>query len=64
VAALQVKLVLQAADGSRILPAYYSDNYISLLPGEQQDIEIAYPAAPATAAPQLVHVASESSQLH
>ena len=26
--------LLNAADGSRILPAYFSDNYVSLLPGE------------------------------
>jgi len=30
------------ADSSRILPAYYNDNYISLLPGETREIE--YPA--------------------
>ncbi len=34
--ALQNKLTLVNADGSRILPAYYSDNYVSLLPGETQ----------------------------
>ncbi len=43
--ALQSKLtLLNAGDGSRILPAYFSDNYVSLLPGESREIEIAYPA--------------------
>ncbi len=47
VASLANKLtLLNAADGSRILPAYYSDNYVSLLPGESQEIEIEYPAKP------------------
>ncbi len=45
VASLATKLtLLNALDGSRILPAYYSDNYVSLLPGESRDIEIEYPA--------------------
>jgi hypothetical protein len=44
--ALENKLTLQdAKDGARILPAYYSDNYLSLLPGEAREIEIQYPAA-------------------
>lgn len=43
--ALLVKLTLENADtGSRILPAYYSENYISLLPGESRVITIAFPA--------------------
>ena len=37
--------LLNAKDGSRILPAYYTDNYVSLLPGESREIEIEYPAA-------------------
>ena len=44
-AALANKLTLEnAADGSRILPAYWSDNYISLLPGESRTVEIEYSA--------------------
>ncbi len=40
-----VKLTLEdAATGHRILPAYYSDNYISLLPGEQRTITVEFPA--------------------
>ena len=44
VAALNTKLTLLAADGSRILPAYYSDNYVALLPGETRSLSIRYPA--------------------
>jgi hypothetical protein len=36
--------LLNAGDGSRILPAYYSDNYLSVLPGETREVEIEYPA--------------------
>jgi hypothetical protein len=53
-AALESKLtLLNATDGSRILPAYYSDNYISLLAGESREIEIEYPAKSATGPAQL-----------
>jgi hypothetical protein len=44
VAALNAKLVTaRAADGSEILPAFYSDNYVSLLPGEERTITIDLP---------------------
>ena len=47
-AAVLVKLTLEdAADGKRILPAYYSDNYISLLPGDRRTVTIAFPAGDA-----------------
>jgi Glycosyl hydrolase 2 galactose-binding domain-like/Exo-beta-D-glucosaminidase Ig-fold domain/Concanavalin A-like lectin/glucanases superfamily/Glycosyl hydrolases family 2 len=47
-AALENKLTLESASGgARILPAYYSDNYVSLLPGETQEVQIAYPASAA-----------------
>jgi hypothetical protein len=46
VVSLQNKLtLLTAADGSRILPAYFSDNYVSLLPGETRTVTIEYPAS-------------------
>jgi hypothetical protein len=46
VAAIQNKLTLvSAANGARILPAYYDDNYISLLPGETREVEIEYPSS-------------------
>lgn len=37
------KLTLTDQDGRRILPVYYTDNYISLLPGESQTIQIEIP---------------------
>jgi hypothetical protein len=43
VAALQNKLTLLHADGSQVLPAYYSDNYVSLLPGEERTVTISVP---------------------
>jgi len=53
-AALQTKLtILNATDGSRILPAYYTDNYVSLLPGETRVVEIEYPTKAATSQPQI-----------
>jgi len=36
-AAIELKLTLLEADGkTRVLPAYYSDNYVSLLPGKRK----------------------------
>jgi len=40
--ALAAKLTLVDDAGQRILPAFYSDNYLSLLPGETREIEIRY----------------------
>jgi hypothetical protein len=49
---LLVKLTLQdAATGERILPAYYSDNYLSLMPGEERAVTIDFPAG--TAKPRI-----------
>ncbi len=43
-AAIQTKLTLLGGDGkTRVLPAYYSDNYVSLLPGEVKEVEISAP---------------------
>ena len=42
---LAVKLTLQDGAGARVLPAYYADNYVSLLPGETRTLTIRYPAA-------------------
>ena len=45
VAVLETKATLKdTSTGQRILPAYYSDNYVSLLPGESQIVTIRYPA--------------------
>jgi hypothetical protein len=37
------KSIAIAAKLTLILPAYYSDNYVSLLPGEKKQIKISYP---------------------
>jgi hypothetical protein len=48
VASLETKLTLiDPTSRTRILPAYYSDNYISLLPGETRTVEIEYPTSAA-----------------
>ena len=40
------KLTLRdSKTGRRILPAYYSDNYFSLLPGQSRDLRIESTAA-------------------
>lgn len=44
VPALNAKLTLVDSAGKRILPAYYDDNYIALLPGEKRTVAIRYPA--------------------
>ena len=51
--ALDAKLTLLNPDGTRILPAYYDDNYISLLPGESREVGIVYPADKATGIPSV-----------
>jgi len=51
--ALQNKLTLVNSDGTRILPAYYSDNYVSLLPGDTREIEIEYPASASNGDPRV-----------
>ena len=53
-AAIETKLTLLESDGrTRILPAYYDDNYFSLLPGETKDIDIQAPASAVKSAPVL-----------
>jgi len=39
-AALATKLTLLDAHGQRVLPAYYSDNYVNLAPGESREVAI------------------------
>lgn len=48
--ALETKLTVMNTDGSQVLPAYFSDNYVSLLPGDTRTVEIRYPTASARAA--------------
>ena len=49
VAAVAAKAVLTTADGQRILPAYLSDNYVTLLPGETTVLSIRIPQSLAKA---------------
>ncbi len=48
--ALNAKLTLVDKRGERVLPAYYSDNYLSLLPGEKKTISVRYPVSAGVAA--------------
>jgi beta-galactosidase/beta-glucuronidase len=50
--ALNAKLTLVDDKGERILPAFYSDNYVALLPGETKTVTVRYPAS-LTAPPSL-----------
>ncbi|MDR7259944.1 archaellum component FlaF (FlaF/FlaG flagellin family) [Sphingomonas sp. BE270] len=43
--AIEAKLTVMNADGSQVLPAYFSDNYVSLLPGESRSITVRYPSS-------------------
>jgi hypothetical protein len=53
-AAIETKLTLLESDGAtRVLPAYYGDNYISLLPGETKEIDIESPSSAVTTNPML-----------
>ncbi|HXJ10773.1 MAG TPA: LamG-like jellyroll fold domain-containing protein [Candidatus Limnocylindrales bacterium] len=48
IAAIELKLTLLEADGkTRVLPAYYSDNYVSLLPGEKKEVVVEFSKAAA-----------------
>jgi hypothetical protein len=49
-AAVATKLTVFGSDGAQVLPAYFSDNYISLLPGESRTIDVRYPASAANGA--------------
>ncbi len=39
--------VVRAGDGEEVLPAYWTDNYFSLLPGESKALAVQLPGAPA-----------------
>jgi len=45
VAALATKLTVMNGAGTQVLPAYFTDNYVSLLPGTRHRVEIRYPAS-------------------
>ena len=44
-AALAAKMTMLDGQGARVLPVYYDDNYVSLLPGESRRIQVLCPAA-------------------
>ena len=46
-AAIAVKITALHPNGERLLPAYYSDNYLSLLPGEERTITVQAPVSAA-----------------
>jgi hypothetical protein len=48
--ALSVKITLLDGSGARVLPVYYDDNYVVLLPGESRHIEVMCPASSARCA--------------
>ena len=52
-AAIQAKLTLYDGNGKQVLPAYFTDNYVSLLPGESREVTITAPAALVGAAPSV-----------
>jgi hypothetical protein len=43
-AALAAKITMLDGQGLRVLPVYYDDNYVALLPGESRRIEVLCPA--------------------
>jgi archaellum component FlaF (FlaF/FlaG flagellin family) len=43
-AALTAKMTMLDERGTRVLPVYYADNYVALLPGESRRIEVLCPA--------------------
>lgn len=45
--------LLNVGDKTRILPAYFSDNYVSLLPGEIRTVEVEYPATASNGRPEI-----------
>jgi hypothetical protein len=47
---LNAKITLLDETGARVLPAYYSDNYLALLAGEERELEIQCPAGGARCA--------------
>ena len=45
---IEAKATLFDAAGEQVLPAYFTDNYVSLLPGEERVIDVRYPTSRAT----------------
>jgi hypothetical protein len=47
---LEVKITMLDQQGVRVLPVYYDDNYVSLLPGESRQIQVLCPSRSAQCA--------------
>ncbi len=47
--ALAAKITVLDRDGARVLPIYYDDNYLTLMPGEERKVNIRCPMGPACA---------------
>lgn len=43
--AIETKLTMFGAEGKQVLPALFSDNYVSLLPGEARQVEVRFPTS-------------------
>ena len=43
--ALAIKLTVLDKAGARVLPAYFEDNYLSLMPGEHRKLTVRIPAS-------------------
>jgi hypothetical protein len=55
-AAMATKLTLFGANGAQVLPALFTDNYVSLMPGATRHIEIRYPTSAAAKGPVTVRL--------
>ena len=47
--AVETKLTLFDSQGAQVLPAYYDDNYLTLLPGERRTVAVRVPGKPLAA---------------
>jgi len=45
--ALAAKITVLDGRGARVLPIYYDDNYLTLMPGEERKVDVRCPAGPA-----------------
>jgi exo-1,4-beta-D-glucosaminidase len=48
--------LLRGKDGADVAPAYWSDNYFELMPGEERQLTVTYPSAQLGGAPAYVRV--------
>ena len=53
VPALMLHAVVRDARGERVLPAFWSDNYVHLMPGESRTLSVAIKKADCKGQPQV-----------